>query len=445
MGWDSAAYNRVAERSQRKSIPLKALFFLRHYNDIDHVTPVVDKWLEAGHVADIVMMGARESVNDYRIRYLRGIPGTRVWWIGDVVGRVRLFRMGLQKLLLNRYFRALFPSRLASSLDKVISKERRVRFWTGIADIILNHSFESAKKIGAMQGLVAFDWISGNSVFPVEFVESVVASAKARGLGAVSLPHGDSPHSSLLVRTDELDMAPRLKFSPAKMFDRVVVPNELCARRFRPFLKDSQVAVLGSPRYCDEWLDKLNELLPPSPLKPDLKKFKIVVFLRKTDFSVFWDEVGRAIKMWASFPDVEVMVKAHTRGGWRQPISRSAGLRRLSNVRFVAGELHSSHLLEWADLVIDIATSVAFEAVKQGKPVLAADYLHAPNSTVGLYMPECVLSDRDEAYTKVESLLNKRLGDFYSPENRARFLEEVIDVPDKDVLPRFVKTMEQLV
>jgi hypothetical protein len=424
---------------------LKALFFLRHYNDIDHVTPVVDKWLKAGHVADIVMMGSRKSINDYRVRYLGGLPGTRVWWIGDVVGPLRLFRMGFQKLLLNRYFRALFPGRLASSLEKVISKERRVRFWTGIANRVLEQSFGSASNADEVKGLVAFDWISGNSVFPVEFVESVVASAKARGLGAVSLPHGDSPHSSLLVRVDELDMAPRLKFSPAKMFDCVVVPNELCARRFRPFLKDSQLAVLGSPRYCDEWLERLDKLLPPSPLKPDPKKFKIVVFLRKTDFSVFWDEVGRAIKMWATFPDVEIMVKAHTRGGWRQPISRSAGLRRLSNVTFVAGELHSSHLLDWADLVIDIATSVAFEAVKQGKPVLAADYLHAPNSTVGMYMPECVLSDRDEAYIKVQNLINNRSGNFYSPENRQRFLEEVIDVPDKDVLPRFVETMEKLV
>jgi hypothetical protein len=425
--------------------PLKALFFLRHYNDIDHVTPVVDKWLAAGHVADIIMMGARKSVDDYRIRYLSSLEGTRVWWIGEVVGRFRLFRMGLQKLLLNRYFRALFPAPLATSLDKVISKERRVRFWTGIAEIILDHSFGRATDRRDESGLVAFDWISGNSVFPVEFVESVVASAKKRGLGAISLPHGDSPHSSLLVRIDELDMQPRTKFSPARMFDRVVVPNELCARRFRPFLEDSQVAVLGSPRYCDEWLEKLAGLLPASPLKPDVEKFKIVVFLRKTDFSVFWDEVGRAIKMWAAFPQVEIMVKAHTRGGWRQPISRSAGLRKLDNVRFVAGEIHSSHLLEWADLIIDIATSVAFEAVKQGKPVLAADYLHAPNSTVGMYMPECVLLDRDDAYVKVHNLIQNGSSGFYSPENRQNFLQSVIDVPDKNVLPRFVQTMEELV
>jgi hypothetical protein len=228
------------------------------------------------------------------------------------------------------------------------------------------------------------------------------------------------------------------------MFDCVVVPNELCAKRFRPFLGEQRVAVLGSPRYCDEWLAKLEGLLPPSPLKADPLKLKLVLFLRKKDFSIFWDEVGRVIQMWAAFPEVELIIKAHTRGGWRQPLSRSLGLRKLNNVRFVAGEVHSSHLLEWADVVIDIATSVAFEGVKREKPVLAADYLHAASSTVGEYLPECVLHSRDDAYTRIEHFLKHGCSNFYTASHRQRFLQEIVDVPDPDVLPRFVDKLESL-
>jgi len=36
---------------------VKALFFLRHYNDIDHITPVISKWIDRGHVCDIVLIG----------------------------------------------------------------------------------------------------------------------------------------------------------------------------------------------------------------------------------------------------------------------------------------------------------------------------------------------------------------------------------------------------
>jgi hypothetical protein len=424
---------------------VKALFFLRHYNDIDHVTPVVHKWAERGHTADVVLMGDPHFSDDYRIVYLASLDGVRVARIGEILDRGQLFRMRLQKLLLDRHFRAAMPGFFNAMLDRVMGKHKRVLFWQKIADILLQRSFAHGEPGADTSGVVTFDWISGNSVFPIEFVQTVVDSARERGLGTVSLPHGDSPHANFLVRVEELSMEPRLKFAPAKMFDRVVVPNELCATRFRPFVEDSRVAVLGSPRYCDEWLAKLEQLLPPSPLEASPGKLKVVMFLRKSDFSIFWDEVGRVVQMLAAFPDVELIIKAHTRGGWRQPLSRRAGLRRLKNVRFVAAEIHSSHLLSWSDVVIDIATSVAFEAVKLKKPVLAADYLHAGTSTVGAYLPECALHCRDDAYNKLAHCLKAGCDDFYVTAHRDRFLREIVDVPDADVLPRFVDLLESVV
>jgi len=419
---------------------VKALVFLRHYNDIDHITPVVHKWAERGHAADVVLMGDRNYLTDYRIAYLASLNGVSVAYIGEILSRAELFRMRWQKLMLDRHFRSLMYF-LTRVFDRMFSAGWRIKFWRKVADILLQRSFGAEKPV---RGVVAFDWISGNSVFPIEFVQTTVEAAHERGLGAVSLPHGDSPHFNFLVRVEELSMEPRVKFAPAKMFDRVVVPNELCATRFRPFVKPGGVAVLGSPRYCDEWLARLAQLLPPSPLTANPDRLKLVMFLRKKDFSVFWDEVGRVIQMLAAFTDVELIVKAHTRGGWRQPLSRSAGLRRLKNVRFVASEIHSSHLLSWSDAVIDIATSVAFEAVKLNKPVLAADYLHAGTSTVGAYIPECVLHCRDDAYTKVEQLLKNGCNDFYVAAHRERFLREVLDVPDADVLPRYVDLLESV-
>jgi hypothetical protein len=272
-----------------------------------------------------------------------------------------------------------------------------------------------------------------------------VAAARDRGLGTVSLPHGDSPHANTLVRVDELRIEPAQKFAAAKIFDRVVVPNELCASRYRPFLESSAIAVLGSPRYCDEWLSRLDSLLPPSALRANPDKLKLVMFLRRRGFSVFWEEVHRVILLLAAFPEVELIVKAHTRGGWWQPLSRSIALKRLKNVRFVGSDIHSAHLLDWANAVIDVATSVAFESVKRYQPVLAADYLHAGISTVGVYLPETVLNCRDDVYLKVEHLLRKGCDDFYLSAHRRKFVDEVIDVPDADVLPRFVNLLESLV
>ena len=369
--------------------------------------------------------------------YLASLEGVRVARIAEVLSRAQFLRMHLQKLLLDRHVRGSRLVVVARLLDRLLTSEKRVRFWKKIARQILERSFPTGGP-----GVVAFDWISSNSVFPIEFVKTVVETGREMGLKAVSLPHGDSPHANKLVRIEELKLEPHKKFAPAAMFDRVVVPNELCATRFRPFVGNSSVQVLGSPRYCDEWLEKLDTLLPESPLEEDHDKLKLVLFLRKRDFSIFWDEVDRVVRLLAAFPNVQLIVKAHTRGGRKQPLTRNPELQRLDNVRFVAAEVHSSHLLSWADVIIDIATSVAFEAVKLNKPVLAADYLHAGVSTVSAYMPECVLNCRDDVYIKVRRFLTEGCDNFYVDAHRRQFLAEIVDVPDSAVLPRYVKLLE---
>jgi len=416
---------------------MKALFFLRHYNDIDHVTPVAHKWIERGHICDVVLMAGGQFRKDYRIVYLESLSGVRVAGIDEILSRWQYFRMGAQKLLLDRNLRGYLPGIVLRLFDRLLGAEKRTAFWEKIARRILQRSFA-----GGESGVVAFDWISSNSVFPIEFVRAVVATAHGMGLKAVSLPHGDSPHANKLVRVEELRLVPHTKFAAAEMFDRIVVPNELCASRFRPFVDDSRVAVLGSPRYCNEWLSKLETLLPASPLRKDPDKLKIVLFLRKRVFSIFWDEVDRVVRLLTAFPGVDLIVKAHTRGGWRQPLSRNPALRGIPNLRFVAAEVHSAHLLDWADVIVDIATSVAFEAVKMKKPVLAADYLHAGTSTVAQYIPECMLTCRDDVYAKVDDFLENGCDDFYTEAHRRRFLAEIVDVPDPAVLPRYVDLLE---
>ncbi len=416
---------------------MKALFFLRHYNDIDHITPVVHKWVERGHTCDVVLMGEARFRQDFRVVYLASLDGVRVARIAEILSRTQFLRMHLQKLLLDRHVRGSRLAVVTRMLDRILTTERRVRFWKKIARRILARSFPEGGP-----GVVAFDWISSNSVFPIEFVRNVVETGREMGLKAVSLPHGDSPHANKLVRIEELKLVPHEKFAPASMFDRVVVPNELCATRFRPFVDDLSVQVLGSPRYCDEWLAKLDTLLPASPLDEDHGKLKLVLFLRKRDFSIFWDEVDRVVRLLASFPNVQLIVKAHTRGGRKQPLTGNPVLQRLDNVRFVASEVHSSHLLSWADVIIDIATSVAFEAVKLNKPVLAADYLHAGISTLSAYMPECVLNCRDDVYINIQKFLTEGCDNFYVEAHRRQFLEEIVDVPDSAVLPRYVELLE---
>ncbi|PXW90771.1 hypothetical protein C8R34_10283 [Nitrosomonas sp. Nm84] len=418
---------------------MKALFFLRHYNDIDHVTPVIYKWIKSGHQCDVVLIGSTAFRRDFRVKYLSQLEGVRVAHMRELFSLLEYIKWRLQMFLLTRNVRRIkvigpLVTRLAERYDE----KRREPLWRHTAEYLLNRSFGSAGK-----GVIAFDWIERNSVICVEWVEVVVAMAKSRGLSAVSLPHGDSPHASQLIRRGERRVEPDVTFSAATIFDKVVVPNELCAVRFRPFMTANQLAVLGSPRYCEEWLKILSGLMPPSPLVRLDSRLKIVMFLRKANFTTFWEEVGEVVHMIAEFPGVELIIKPHTRSGWKQSLTKDNTIKQLPNVRIAGDDAHSVHLMNWSDVIIDLATSVVFEAVRAKKPVLAADYLIAARSAVAYYMPETELKCRDDVYDKINGFLTHGCDAFYVEEHRQHFLKEMLDFPDADVLPRYVALLEQ--
>lgn len=416
---------------------MKALFFLRHYNDIDHITPVITKWVESGHSCDVILIGAKRFRNDFRIAFLSNLSGVRVAHIQELFTPFQHFKWRLQMLLLTGNLRRLFIGPFVRLLADIYDAKRRFPLWRTTAEHLLSRSFERADK-----GVVAFDWIERNSVIAVEWVEAVIVMAREMGLGAVSLPHGDSPHANQLIRRGEWRVGPDPLFSTAKIFDKLVVPNELCAKRFRPFLKEDAISILGSPRYCEEWLAKLAELMPSSPLTRSDSRLKIVMFLRKANFTTFWEEVNEVVHLIAAFPGVELAIKPHTRSGWKQSLTKDRALKQLPNVTIAGDEVHSIHLMRWADICIDLATSVVFEAVRVKKPVLAADYLHAGRSAIAVYMPETELRCRDDVYEKINKFLEVGCHDFYIEEHRQRFLREMLDVSGSDVLRRYVALLE---
>ena len=86
---------------------MKALFFLRHYNDIDHVTPVVYKWIESGHQCDVVLIGSTQFRRDFRVQYLSHLSGVRVAHVCELFSWVKYVKWRLQMLMLTRNVRRI--------------------------------------------------------------------------------------------------------------------------------------------------------------------------------------------------------------------------------------------------------------------------------------------------------------------------------------------------
>jgi hypothetical protein len=293
--------------------------------------------------------------------------------------------------------------------------------------------------------VICFDWIMSTSSAAVPVAQRAASIARQRKIPILSLPHGDSPHFNEMIAIDDLNFSWRQIYSTGAMFDAVVVPNELCAKRYRSFMSEDQIHILGSPRYNNDWLKVIDGLTPTYDFGPH-DSLNIVLFLRSPQYPIFWQEVVRTIRMLVGRPGVKLVVKHHTRPSGADPLRPfydELEQSPIPNLRFAFDETHSGSLLRWSDVVMDVATSVSFEAVKANKPVLAMEYLHAGYSTIARYIPATEMRCRDDVIEILLRIATRGADGFYRKRDRLHFIDEMIDVPDRDVLPRYVKFLER--
>ena len=417
----------------------RIISFLRHYNDIDHIVPVIYKWAQLKKSpVDIIITTAKDYLNDYRIQLLKKNKGIKVHFIDDFLSpEERKEKEASRKDKKSAWW--------SLRSEKKGRKARSKNFFRSIysADNFIERLFERVFS-PSVGGVVLFDWLSVKAPH-LEFARKVIEKAHGRGFVAVSLPHGDSPHYNRMIRLNELNYECMEHYAAGAIFDYVVVPNELCARRYRQHMDIERIKVLGSPRYNSEWLDFMETLVPPYECKKSEGKLKVVFFLRNFLYPVFWEEVIRSIKLVTQFEELYLIVKHHTREARLDKLLEaypelSSG--KIENLEFVYDDVHSSALVKWADVIMDLGTSVAFEAVKRRKPVLCMEYLHSSVSTVAYYIKNCDIRCRDDLYeTLLKFLANPKYG-FYDENERKKFIQEIIDFPDTDVLNRYVSFIE---
>ena len=408
----------------------KAIFFLRHNNDIDHIVPVLYKWLSTQNIpTDVIITTKKEHLNDKRIVYLKQFKNVRILHINDLFKKYSL-----------PYFFNRFYFKEDTKFDNLFKKHNYLRKKAdNQIKKITNKFFENMQ-----EGIVVFDWTT------TYFVHKIVEISKQKGFTTISLPHGDRPYISLLETIDTLNYDGLKAYEPYKIFDYVVVPNKINTDRYNRFIKGDKLKVLGSPRYCDEWMKIISDFIPTYEEKESKDNLKIIFFLRNTGYPVFWDEVVRTIKLIMQFEGIYLIVKHHPRNRnakklTEQLLDKYPDVRKNlgKNLKFIYEGVDSGSLLKWADVVIDIGTSVTWEAVKQNKPVLMIEYLYSNYSTIACYIPETEIKCRDDLYHALEKLLSSKKEKFYDEKNRENFISEIIDTPDKKVLERYCSFLKE--
>lgn len=443
----------------------KAIFFMYHNNDIDHMSPIIYKWLSTRSIeTDVVLHGDHSFKNDYRIQFLDQFDQLNLHHIDDVL-------YGESRQQVNR-LRTGFVTPRVKAVGRRLPTDIPRKSWhylTGKVDTRYDRYRESVDELfdtligNRSDVVIAFDWRGTHSV-PKSgagtFADKVVREAGTRGIRTVSLPHGDTPYQNLLFKDERVekvlsasrseahDMLELLFGStPGVAYDHVVVPNQMTARRYQGWNDPEVVKTLGSPRYNREWVDKIDELAPQYQSDVSGKR-KVVLFAGRPNFTVNLEELVRAIEIIIHFDEIHLVVQKHPRGYIDferkfEKISKSS-IDEIANLDIVGSEVQSSSLVRWGELIAHTGTSIAFEPVTRDQSVVSLEHTHSNRSTVGYYLENTRTETRDDLYQMFEAFLDRDELNTYTEDERDRFRQEMVSNRGEDVLGGYVEFLSGL-
>ena len=399
------------------------LFLVRAFNDIDHITPIVWKMRQGNYPVALFCWNPDYDLHgDHRLRFLIN-QGVKVNYIFDefdqslgFIHRITRFFSRICFAIANRldhYSGTLFSAGLATiqkrakKLGKKIYKRSRAKFY----DISWARSI--LQQTGAK--VLCFDHVN-----PKHFIVKIlIKAANEKSVPTIALPHGVYLYTNQFARIGSEEDS---NYNKYHRFDHIITQNELYREELcREGVERNKIFVLGSARYCNEWMTQYKKILPRTmkinTSNPD--KLKAVFMTTRFAYRIDKKRMFRTFELLSGTEGFETVVKPHTRSGIEAKVYDNMPLANVA-------EFSSVELCEWADVVMVIGSSILIEPLKQDKPVLYLKYLHE-NTTQYEELGACwTIHNETELKDALKSLKNDKKKVPYSDENVTRFLNEII-------------------
>ena len=397
---------------------MNIVFFIRAYNDIDTVVPVAYKLLKtkAADSVCIVNQGLREDhERDFRIEFLR------------TVGEVR-------------YVDAAGRSGLNPCCGKYDLRELSRR-WRP-ASVLYNRLVLPVVESRRQEALDGFDFSSlplapgEPTVFLFDYNKSTLTRrgcefARSKGFATGFLPHAVRAVDSRWLLAKEQtcgkggdaggDFEPDVFFSNNANFSIGL-----------PVKNADKIKEVGSPRYCREWSEILDEITP-RPALPDPREgiLRICVMPSKFQYDLWKEATIRIFKYLASRDDVFTIIKPHTRG-----TDMEADLGDAKNIMLADPGMDSRRIIEWGDVTLFWKSSIFLDAVLLDKPLLHVRYALSSRLACDHLVKGWNLDSYLDVADWVDRLVKDRKTRTYTPEERQACLDFYVDDARDDVLDR---------
>lgn len=352
-------------------VTMHIVFFLRHFNDLDNILPVIDFALSSERDLRVSIVSYSTNINLSDNRLLNYIIGkyptrSRFAWVMEM-GSVAKRGSGIG--LLAHEFRDLF--RIWQRRSKAYESQVRGDSSNSLLEEFLREQ--------------VWDW---GSPITVAFDQNRMAAVRGlveccRRLGArnvVSLPVSPWMNINVLRQKNRVlidsDIFARVHdFSGYDKIGQTDLNYAQNVKRFFQILnKESpfgnRVFCLGSLRYTDEWIKKRRKIMRGSDVSVKVGQSgdEILLLPSHQKNNSFWDEFVRTVSFLTNFPQIQFLLKPHTRHG-------SAGLELLPNVEMCASA-DTGLLIERADVIAFWSSSSAIEGFMCDKTMIRLEYLN---------------------------------------------------------------------
>ncbi|MDC3042937.1 hypothetical protein OA173_06315 [Candidatus Pelagibacter sp.] len=407
----------------------------RGFKDIDHYLPFfyfLSKIDNLNYSAKGIIFDSKTNFSKYmdqKFSFLADLKNIKLEFLYeenllDKIKQIPLFKNNFK-----------FVNRVINKLFKSISK-------------IKNNKIEWSKKLGQ-------EFLLSNS--PLIFTMNnkseelrIISEIKKQNIRAkwVALPHGTllcennmvlETHLDKKEQEDNDDIHEKIDYliRTSKRDKEILVS--------KGFDKD-KIMVIGSPRYCDEWLKIKSKFELDGNTVPINNEYQIrVLFLiPKKHVNIFSEELIRNIDFVSKYEEIELILLSYENHLPKLPgyVTSRKNIRQYS----ISQKFSTSKLIDWSDIVLHAGTGVIFESFVKEKITVFPRYLCCNTLISDKYKAGFNLSNRDE----LRNFLNASVSSLQSMKsnykesckfNDKKYLDEFVYAGTESIQDNITKTM----
>ncbi len=264
--------------------------------------------------------------------------------------------------------------------------------------------------------------------------KSLSDAADELGVRKVGVPHGmnlmaNDDWSTKFVVAQRL---PDLREEYGWLDELVVQAHPIREKYIRGGFPPERLRILGSARFCREWMEVYRRILPHEPLPGSDGRLKIVYMDHDKSYRLNTQDIVNSFQAVAQMDFVKLVIKKST----RTPLSDES-LRYCGEVDV---NTSSVHLIRWADVVISTISSIVLEVLDQKKIFIFPTYFTDNEMLFEQYGACWAVSNKDELLSALRSIHQGSYQLPYSDSNVQAFQAEVVygGNLEADVLSNYV-------